>query len=63
MNYRKRCYICKSSENIHRLSFEYVCEEHYKDYLEFSKFRTRKESTKTPEQLQKNKRKIQKRNT
>lgn len=60
MNYKKRCYICRSSENLHKLSFDYVCNIHYRDYLEFSKCRIKTTSTKTAEQLQQIKQKYKK---
>ena len=52
MNYKKRCYICGSSEHIHKLPFDYVCGIHFKDYLEFSKCKSKNTSTKTAAELQ-----------
>lgn len=51
-NFRPRCFICKSSENLHEALDDYLCDYHYKDYLNYSKFRINKTSTKTTEEIQ-----------
>lgn len=43
-NFRPRCFICKSSLNLHEV---------LDDYLNYSKFRINKTSTKTTEEIQK----------
>ena len=52
-NFRTRCFICKSSEGLHEVLDDYLCDYHYKDYLKYSNFKVYKTSTKTPEEIQK----------
>ena len=52
-NFRPRCFICKSSEGLHEILNDYLCDYHYKDYLKYSKVKAYKTSTKTPEEIQK----------
>ncbi len=52
-NFRPRCFICKSSLNLHEVLDDYLCDYHYKDYLNYSNFRINKTSMKTTEEIQK----------